>query len=180
MNMTHTKIISAIIECENNLESIVNELEQSLVARHELSIQSSASQIAARFGKEYVNPEIIQKTAHPPMKEPFLSDDFGFVVALAFAVPVVVGAMTGLILMDISALKHYELFYVLTGALLGAVAGFISSNIIKKRHERAIKAQEKAGGFVLWIAASSDERTKEIISILKHHHAKHIITRESF
>jgi cytochrome c biogenesis protein CcdA len=153
---------------------IINLLEQHLVARYEVSVQGTPEQINEQFGAEYVRPEIIQKSKHPPTKEPFLADDFGFVVGFLFATPCIIGAFIGFLFMDLRQLEQNELTYILGGAFIGAVIGMILATVAQKRRNKRIQEQEKKGGYVLWVTTTSEKKAKEIVKILKKHHAKSI------
>ena len=171
------KKISAIVQNEENLEYIINVLEQTLVARHEISVQGSPSQIDEQFGAEFVRPEVIQDSDHPPTKEPFLADDFGYVIGFLFAIPVVIGAFTGFLWMDLEDLEQNEFKMIMYGALIGAVIGVILASAVQRRRSKAILAQEMQGGYVLWVTANSSKKAKEIVAVLKKHQAKHIVVR---
>jgi len=166
--------ISAIFPDETELEDAIDELEQKIVGRHELSIQANASKLKEIFGEPYVDPIKLQDTPHPPTREPFLEDDFTWTLGIVLMLPIFVGAGLSVFFLGIPELDLHNLLMAVLGALIGGLVGSIFFKEIKIKHREHIYAQEKKGGFVLWVNASSMKKQKEILSLLKRYHAAHI------
>lgn len=171
-NSYHT--ISAIFPDETELEDAIDELEQKIIGRHELSIQGKASELKATFGEPYVDPKTLQNTVHPPMREPFLEDDFGWAIGLVFMLPIFVGAALSVFFLGIPELDLHNLIMAVLGGLIGGFFGSIVSQELKIKHRDQITQQEKKGGFVLWVNASSVQKQKQILGVLKKYHADSI------
>lgn len=166
--------ISAIFPDETELEDAIDELEQKIVGRHELSVQGKASALKATFGEPYVDPRILQNTPHPPMREPFLEDDFGWAIGLVFMLPIFVGAALSVFFLGMPELDLHNFIMAVLGGLIGGFIGSIFSQELKIKHHNQIAQQEKKGGFVLWVNASSVPKQKQILSVLKKYHADSI------
>ncbi|CEK11717.1 hypothetical protein [Legionella hackeliae] len=80
--------ISAIVSSESVLEEIITKLTEKTVARHDINVQGSPTKIAEKYGKSYVDPDIIKESRNPPKKEHFLEDDFGWVVGFVLWITV--------------------------------------------------------------------------------------------
>src|SRR5688572_2618804 len=91
--------ISAIVPTEDEMERLVADLTEQMVNRHEISVQGSPEKMTKVFGKPYVRPDIIQHSGSPPTTEPFLKDDFGFVLGFAFSIPFIIGIILGIFVM---------------------------------------------------------------------------------
>ena len=166
--------ISAIVRNEKDLETIINELMEETVSRHDISIQGSPHDVAAEYGTSYLNPLILQKSNHSPKKEPFLHDDFGWVLGFAFSTPFFIGIIIGIFIIGDLRNTYDVLFYGGWGALIGALIGLILSLIIKAHHNHIISKQEQKGGFALWITVTTDDQLNKVKQILKKYHASHI------
>ena len=86
-NNTSMGKISAIISNEKELEDVITQLIAESVARSDISVQGTPEQINEKYKVYFISPEIIQESRHPPVKDPFLNDDFGWVVSFSFAIP---------------------------------------------------------------------------------------------
>lgn len=166
--------ISAIFPDETELEDAIDELEQKIVGRHELSIQGKASELQAAFGEPYVDPQTLQNTVHPPMREPFLEDDFSWAIGLVFMLPIFVGAALSVFFLGLPELDLHNFVMAVLGGLIGGLLGAILSQELKIKHQHQIAQQEKKGGFVLWVNASSVQKQKQILGVLKKYHADSI------
>lgn len=181
MDNKPSNIISAIVHNEAILEQIIDQLESGVVARHQISIQGSPSELVKRFDAEFIDPEIIQNSDNPPKKEPFLVDDFGWVIGFSLAIPVFICSIIGFLIFG-NPQSEYSYYLssaigVLIGAGIGALIGTTFVKLVKKQRNMKIRKQEEKGGFVLWVSASSDEQKAQIISILEQYSADHIIIK---
>lgn len=171
-----TNTISAIISHEDELESLIEELINTTAARHQISVQGSRDKMNKIFGTPYVNPANIQHDEKSPREEPFLKDDFGWILAYSFSIPLVIGVIIGVFIIgDIHSLSD-NLLYGSIGAFVGGILGAIFALWIKKRWDDAIQKQERQGGFVIWIQLTEKDREEDILEVLNKHHASHIET----
>lgn len=174
-----SKVISAIVPSEATLEQLIDQLEREVVGRHQISIQGSPEELAKKFNTGYIAPEIIQGSDNPPTKEPFLLDDFGWLIGFSMAIPIFICAVIGfLIFGEPQSDQNYFLssaIGILIGTMLGAFIGIAVVKRIKQHRNMRICKQEQQGGFVLWITAMSAEQSTQIVSILQKYHAKHIL-----
>ncbi|KTD22020.1 Uncharacterised protein [Legionella lansingensis] len=169
-----TKTISAIVSSEGVLELIINKLTEKTVARHDISVQGSPAAVASEYGEAYVGPEEIQKSSHPPKRESFLRDDFGWVIGFSFAIPVFICVVIGVFLIGDVRSPSDNLFYGLLGAIIGAISGALLAKFVRNHQIEQIRKQERKGGFVLWITVTTDEQMDEAIKILEGYHARQI------
>lgn len=173
-----THRVSAIISNEENLELIITELLAKTVARHDINIQGTPSQLTDKYGIPYLDPEVIQDSNNPPKQDYFLQDDFAWVEGFSFSIPLFIGLVIGVFIIgDIHSLFD-NIVYGLSGAIIGAAIGYLIVTKIKQRHDKTIQLQENRGGFVLWVTASSPEREQEIIDILQQHQVTDIKVTE--
>lgn len=169
-----TEEISAIVSSEDQLENMITELIKDAVARHDISVQGPPSELLTRYGVSYIDPAIIQHSDNPPKKEVFLWDDFGWVLAFAFSIPVAIFSIFAIVIFNDFQSVITNFFIGIAGGLFGAVIGALVSLFIKKRQDAMVSCQEQKGGFVLWITVSSPDKLKEIISILRKYEATNI------
>ena len=174
MNSTSRDTISAIISNEDELEDTINQLMTESVARSDISIQGNPQQIKQKFGHEFIKPETIQDSANPPVTEPFLEDDFGWVVGFSFAVPLVICLIIGIFIIGDVRSSYQIWFYAPFSAVIGAAIGFYCAKKVRQRHNTKIRNQEKKGGYVLWVTTHSKEQHDQVLKILKKHHSGHI------
>lgn len=172
--MATSKKISAIIENEKELEIIITELAEKSVGRQDISVQGTPGELDEQYGTPFLDPDILQHSANPPKKEPFLMDDFGWVLGFSLGIPIFIFVAIGIFLLgDFRSLQD-NLFYGAMGIIVGAIIGSILAGFLKLYRNMIIKKQEKKGGFVLWVNATSQEQISNIIHILEKHHAKQI------
>lgn len=176
-----SRVVSAIVNSEEELEQVIGQLERDVVGRHQISVQGSPGELAKCFNAQYLDPEVIQDSDDPPKKEPFLVDDFGWVVGFSLAIPMFICAIVGfLILGEPQSPSDYFLssaIGIILGAAVGALIGMNLIKVIKKQRNTQIGMQEQKGGFVLWVTAMSAEQSMQIISVLKENHARHILVK---
>jgi len=173
-----TKKVSAIFTSEDEMETAIHKLMQKTVSQHDVSVQNAPGNVSREFGNKSTSPDLIQKNPTSPKKEPFLKDDFGWVLGYSFSIPFVIGIIIGVFVIgDIRSQSDNWLFGII-GGLLGGLIGLTCATIIKRHRENGFKKQESEGGFVIWITITSEEKLQQVISILKTYHAKNIIVEE--
>ncbi|KTD17523.1 hypothetical protein [Legionella jordanis] len=169
-----TRTVSAIFSSESVLEVVINKLTETTVARHDISIQGPPEKMEQTFGKPYVRPDAIQKSANPPKKEHFLRDDFGWVVGFSFGIPVFICVVVAVFLIGDVRSPSDNIFYGVLGGIVGAIVGAFLAKFIKKHQIEQVRKQERAGGFVIWVTVSTDEQINEVVNILNACHAREI------
>ncbi|MBA2653146.1 MAG: hypothetical protein H0U73_12915 [Tatlockia sp.] len=170
------KKISALVSSDKKLEILISELLGNSVARTDISIQGSPEQIKDKYGLCYIDPSVIQSSSNPPMTEPFLEDDFGWVVGFSFSLPFIICLIAGIFIIgDINSTRD-NLVYGFLGALIGSLLGLFLSTLIRKRHRQKIKKQEAKGGFLIWINTHTSKQYKQVINILFKNDASNIKT----
>ncbi|MDP1604213.1 MAG: hypothetical protein Q8M03_13215 [Legionella sp.] len=174
MDNTPTRKISAIISSERRLEKVIQKLTQQTVSLHDVSVQGPPNKIADKFGVRYMEPGIIQQSNHPPTKEPFMDDDFGWVLGFSFSIPMIVGIIIGVFIIGDIHSTSDNYFYGILGAIVGGAIGIVLNKFIQNRHNRINKIQEEKGGFVLWITITKDEQINEVVDILNEYGASNI------
>lgn len=174
MEKLNQKKISAIVHHEDILETIVYELMEEAVARHEISIQGSPHHLAHQFGSAYLNPAILQHSSSSPKKEPFLRDDFGWLLGFSIAIPLFIGIVIGAFVVGQLHSLFHIILYGSIGALFGIAIGLCLFMLIIKHHRNFIRRQEKKGGFVLWIHVDTDEKINIVMDILKKYNVLEI------
>ena len=166
--------LSAIIPNEKVLEELVNELVNVAVDRHQISIQGSPDELARIYGIPYVEPDVIQHSAHAPTQEPFLMDDFGWILAYTLTIPLIIGVIVGVFFVGDLFSVSDNFTYGALGGIVGGIMGLALYKIIKSRRDKKNLKQERRGGFVIWVEVDSKEKRQEIITILNKYHAQHI------
>jgi hypothetical protein len=174
MSNTVTCKVSAIISNEKRLEKVIHRLIQHAVARHDISVQGPPNEIANKFGTHYLVPDNIQESANPPKQEAFMNDDFGWLIGFSFSIPVFIGLIIGVFLIGDVRSLHDNILFGFMGGIIGALIGFCLAGYLKKRHSNAVKAQEKKGGYVLWITLTGQDQVEQVVAILNKFHAKNI------
>lgn len=166
--------ISAIISHETELEQLIMQLLAESVARSDISIQGSPEQIKESYGVNFIDPQTIQESSNPPMTEPVLEDDFGWVVGFSFAIPLFICLIVSIFIIGDIHSSEDNWHYGIVGAIVGSILGFIVAYSVRKRHAFKITEQEQKGGFVIWVTTHSETQRLQVISILKQHHPQNI------
>ncbi|WP_298627011.1 hypothetical protein [uncultured Legionella sp.] len=169
-----TDQISVIIEDEEELEITITQLIAESVARSDISVQGTPKQMKEKYGVSFIAPEVVQESRDPPVKEPFLNDDFGWIVGLSFAVPLFSCLIIAIFIMGDIRSSSDIWFYGICGTIVGSILGLLLAKVVKMKHDERISKQEKKGGFVLWVTVHSAEQHQEVINILKRHHPQHM------
>lgn len=158
--------ISAIISDERQLEFVTNELLANAVARPNISVQGSPTKVAEKYGVPYVAPEIIQAGHNPPETDPYLQDDFGWIIGFSYGIPIFILVAIGVFLVGDIHSPSENIFFALIGIVLGGIIGRIIAKGIKNNRNYGIVKQEQKGGFVLWVSYNDSEQKKDIIRVL--------------
>lgn len=171
MNTVPTEKMSAIIRNEKELEVVITQLIAESVARSDISIQASADQLKDKYGVSFIDPKVIQDSEYPAVNEPFLNDDFGWVVGLSFAIPLFVCLIIGIFIVgDVRSTSDIWLYGILS-AIIGSALGFFLAKSVKNSHDEQIKKQERKGGYVIWILTHSKKQQKQVMDILNRNDA---------
>lgn len=174
MDTVSTRKISAILSSEHRVERVFNKLTQTTVARHDITIQGDPNAIADKFGTQYLEPGIVQRSSNPPKKEPYLADDFGWLMGFSFSIPMFIGIVIGVFIIgDVRSLTD-NLIFGLLGAIVGSAIGYLISRLITLSREKAHRKQENQGGFVIWITITKDSQINEVMDTLKKYGATSI------
>lgn len=174
MNSATTEKISAILSNEEELELVITQLIAESVARSDISVQGTPEQLKDKYGICFIDPEVIQKSEYPAVNEPYLNDDFGWIVGFSFAIPLFLCLIIGIFIIgDIRSTADIWLYGIL-GAIVGAGLGFFIAKSVKLAHEEKIRKQEKKGGYVIWVTTHSKKQHQQVIEILKRHHPQRI------
>ncbi len=174
MEHVATDKISAIIQNEEQLERVIGQLIAESVARSDISVQGDPEKIKDKYDVSYISPEVIQKSKQPPVEEPYLNDDFGWIVGFSFAVPLFICLIIAIFIIGDIRSPSDNLFYAIVGAAVGSALGYLLARTVKKKREERILKQEKKGGFVLWVTTHTKEQHQQVLRILKQHHSRHI------
>ncbi|WP_419420585.1 hypothetical protein ACNVED_04590 [Legionella sp. D16C41] len=174
MDKVSTRKISAILSSQHRVERVFNKLTQTTVARHDITIQGTPADLADKFGEQYVEPDVVQRSADAPKQEPYLADDFGWLKGFAFSIPMFIGIVVGVFIIgDVQSLTDNLLFGFL-GALIGGAIGYVISRFITISRENAHRKQANQGGFVIWITINNENQINEVMNILKKYGADNI------
>jgi hypothetical protein len=168
------KKVSAIVDNEERLEKVIAALIAEAIARGDISVQGTAEQIKNKYGVAYVNPAIVQDSTYPPIQEPFLNDDFGWVLGFSFALPLFICLIVSIFIIGDIQSTHDNLWYGAIGAIVGTILGTILTQNVKRYRKSNLRKQEKQGGFVIWVIAHNAEQHQKVLTILKEHHLKRI------
>lgn len=175
MNNIDTRKVSAIIDNEEELEIAITQLIAESVARSDISVQGTPEQLQEKYGDCFVNPEIIQQSQHPPLTEPYLKDDFNWIVGFSFSIPLFICLIIGIFIIGDVRSAFDILLYGILGAIIGSIIGYLIAKKVKTTHDKRIRKQEKKGGFVLWVTTHSEKQQQQVIKILEKHHPENII-----
>lgn len=164
MDRIESHKISAICATENRLEIITKKLTEKIVAQHDISVQKSIA-----------DPHTVQEQVTTSYKEPFLFDDYGWVLGFSFAVPVFICMIIGIFIVgDVRSLSD-NILYGLIGGFIGVLIGGFATHKVKKIHERKRRNQEEKGGFVIWITVRSEDQMRQAVALLQKYQATNIL-----
>lgn len=166
--------ISAIISSEKRLEKVIHRLIQHAVARHDISVQGPPSRLNQSFAQHHPAPNDVQDSSAPPKKEAYLADDFGWLISFAFSIPMVIGLIVGIFIIGDVRSVHDNIRYGLIGLIAGGAIGFVCALTLKKHHDKAARAQEKKGGYVMWVTVNDPAMVETVVDILTKFKAKNV------
>lgn len=161
-----THRISAIVLSERRLEKIIEELKK-IVAHHDLSVQGTPTQLDDEYGSKYIKPDLIQQSEDAPKKEVFLEDDYGWVLGFSFAIPLFLSIIIAVFLIGDIRSTHDNILFAILGTIVGGGLGALCYSLVNKHHLKRLQAQEKKGGFVLWVTVTSDSQQDKVLAVLK-------------
>jgi len=164
--------ISAIIENEHSLEVIIASLLAETVSRGNISVQGSPEQVKDTYGVSFINPETVQHSSRAPTQEPFMRDDFGWVIGFSFALPMFITLIVSVFIIGDIQSTADNILYSIWGLVIGSAIGLICATWVKHRHDRKIKKQEAKGGFVLWVNTNTQQQYEQVINILQKYDVK--------
>lgn len=171
---TYPKKISAIFRDEMEMEIAITALKEQTVGLQDVSVQGSPADFQNKLGVSYISPESTQTLKEPPKTEPFLQDDFGWVIGFSFSVPLFIGIIIGVFVIgDVNSMSDNILFGLL-GAVAGSAVGYLLANFIKSIHDKKIRKQENKGGYVLWVTVRDKEQENHVIELLKKYNGVNI------
>ncbi len=169
-----TEKISAVVPNEKELEDIITQLLSESVARSDISVQGDAEKLKDKYGVSFVKPKVILDSSYPPTQEPYMRDDFGWVIGFSFALPLFICLILGIFIVGDIRSNSDIFLYGFLSALLGTMIGLAIAVPVKKNHDKRIRKQEKKGGFVMWVITHSKQQTQQVKEIFKNHHIKSI------
>lgn len=179
MHTIKTKKISAIFRDEKTMEQAISHLTEETLALHEISVQASPAELKSSYGKSFVSPEVLQKDSpNTPKQEPFMRDDYGWLLGFSFSIPFILCIIVGLFAGGDLTDYHDNLIYALIGAIIGGGIGYYFMQQVKKKRNTTLKKQESIGGFVLWAMSTVDEQDQKIIAIFQQHGGENISIHE--
>ncbi|MFC3907668.1 hypothetical protein ACFORL_01060 [Legionella dresdenensis] len=164
MDKLENKTISAIFSDEEEMEKAIHQLTQTTVAQHDISVQTETE----------IKPELVQKNPAAPRHEPFLKDDFGWVLGFTLAIPMTLGVIIGVFGIGDLHSPSDNLLFGIIGGIFGGLAGLLLISIVKREREKRIRSQENKGGFVMWVTVNSEQKLPGVLDILKQYHAKSV------
>lgn len=172
--MDNTSKISAIVRDEHVLEVIIHELLAQSVSRADISVQGAPAKIKEKYGIDFIAPKVVQDSSYPPIEEPFLNDDFGWVVAFSFALPFIACIIIGIFVVGDVRSNTDNIIYGFSGAVIGSILGYLLARHVKQSHEHKIHQQEEQGGYVLWVVTHTAIQKQEVRQIFQHYNAEHV------
>ncbi|HAF88139.1 MAG: hypothetical protein CMF38_01320 [Legionellaceae bacterium] len=166
MEKHFSRKINAIIKSEPLLERVIHHLIEKTVARHDISVQESTASCEENRTDKTLSPK---RDIRLPKREAYLSDDYGWLLGLSFALPFFIGIIIGVFLIgDIMSIRD-NFLYGIMGAIIGGSIGLICVTLIKYRHLRKKQQLENQGGYVIWITVGHEQQQADVLAILKEH-----------
>lgn len=167
--MNDDKEMVGIVKDEKTLYNAVDDLWQAGFDFHDISVQGDPEQIQAVMGRSYVDPTLLADNPRAPRKDPSMPEEFGWILAFSFAIPLFLGMILG----SVFASGIYQAYFailegVLGGAILGAIIGLILAYTIKRRHDNQMQKQVNQGGFVIWVRGETDDKLLRAKMILQN------------
>ena len=160
--------LSGIVKSNDDLEILTQKLLEQSVARHDISVQGSHRDIYKFFGQENIPPERLQEMKTKPVKEPFLSDDYGWILSLIFVVTVFLSSIFFVFYMGDIMSTHDNIFYSFLGVGIGSLIGLALIFFVHKIHQSHIQKQEKEGGFLIEVNSQDDENKSNCFNLMKN------------
>lgn len=161
-----SKKIWAVMPNEHFLELTINRLLAEAVSRSDISVQGAPEQLKEKYGVSYIDPEVVATSEEPPKTEPYLNDDWGWLLGFSFVIPLFLCIILGVFIIgDIRSYSDIFLYGSL-GLIIGSILGFLCLTVVKQRHFRNTKKQESKGGFVLWVTTHTKVQYQQVLDIL--------------
>ncbi len=172
------RVVSAIISDPKTLEDLVNVLHQEGFGRHDISIQGDPFQLESKLDDKYIDPEKLQQNPETPVRNPFLSDDIGWLLGAMIAVPTFFVVVALLIIFWEEDSVIYNYLTAGVGVVIGCTFGAFIAWLYHRRLKKQEARQFKKGGKVIWIHAKGREQINLAKKLLKDHRAKSIMIKK--
>ncbi len=121
-----------------------------------------------------MNPVSLQTSTNPPMQEPFLNDDFGWVVGFSFSIPLVLSLAISIFVIGDVRSNADNWLYGSIGLIAGTLIGSLMAFIVKRSRDHKQIKQEKKGGFLIAVSTHNEEQHREVMNLLKKYRAQNI------
>ncbi|WP_019218025.1 AtpZ/AtpI family protein [Legionella tunisiensis] len=119
-------------------------MSEKAIGRQDISAQGSPGELAEQYGTPFPDPNSLQHSTDPPKKEPFMMDDFGWVLGFSLGIPIFIFAAIGIFLLGDFRSPKDNLFYGGIGVIVGAIIGSILAGFLKLYRNMIIKQERKA------------------------------------
>lgn len=172
-NYTILREAVGVFSNKDQLDETIKDLRSSGFGRHEISIRGSEAAMKKKFGRPFIEPEIIEDHPATPRSIFVVPEELGVAQGVLLGIGMLAGAAFGLLATDY-ATESGSTAMVLLGVALGAVVGSLFVWLMSAQYHRFFRKQEHQGGLVLWVKTDTTESTEKAQTILRRHGAHDI------
>lgn len=175
MNQKHQEIREAvgIFESETALQEAIDELTISGFERAEMSIIGNEASMQKVFHVKYKDPKQLVDNQKTPRGVNFMPEDEGAAEGAIISVSTLAGVVAALIATG-SLTAQSATPAAIIGGVAGTAIGGALANLIGDSHAQQVQKQLEAGGLVLWVRTTHEEKEKIAYDILKKHGASNV------
>lgn len=157
----------------SNMDKAIAELEGTAFPRHDISVLGDKDKLKERFGSRYVDTAWVEDNPYAPRKAPVRPEERTIGATLLIALPAYLFGCAGLLMVN-PASSLVMLSAVALGSIVGAALGAVGVMFLRARMEKAVDAQVRSGGLVLWVRTPGPKREEKAKNIMSKHGARHV------
>lgn len=164
-----------VFKTHDSLQAAAEELMEQGFMQQELSVLADDETVREKLGYTYA--DISEAEDDPkaprtfPLQQEVLNVARGSIIGVPFYFSAAIGAV-------VAAALDASLPMTLTLALLfgaaGGLMGFWGAEALRRRRQQYLEAQEKKGGFALWVHLNTPEQAEKAKSIFSKYKAKDV------
>ncbi|GBE44197.1 MAG TPA: hypothetical protein ENH05_08045 [Rhizobiales bacterium] len=167
--------VVAVFDSAEELEDAVEKLQESGVARPDVSLLATDKAIMDKLGRHFRKVSELEDNPLTPQAAFVSSADIAEEEAVLVGVPLYIGAVAGTLAVVASGgALGFILAAAAAGGAGGAAIGALAARALGKQHAKNLEEQLKRGGLLLWVRVRDNTRQDDIEAILSGAGGRHV------